>query len=89
MENVINAEVNEITEERTSVQIVHSIGIAESLCADYQFFKDLISVRKDKFNEKRRVWFFRRSEEFDTAFNQLVSEAKERNATRFAENEEE
>lgn len=76
--NIINETIiKEMNEEMPPIQLVKSIRIAESLCADYPFFKDLLSIRKDKFNEKRKVWFFRRSEEFDDAFDLLVNIAKE------------
>ncbi len=66
-----------MNEEKSAYQIVSSIRIATSLVVDYPFFKDLMSIEKNKADPSRRVWFFRRSEEFDKAFNELVEQSRQ------------
>ncbi len=58
----------------TPIQVVRSMRIARKLCKDY--FANLYRIDKDKDNPDRRVWFFRRSEEFDAAFKQYIEDSK-------------
>lgn len=74
VENVTVKPNEKINDERPPVQVVKSIGIAHVLTE--HFFNDLLSIRNDKFNEGRSVWFFRRSKEFDNEFNSLIEQHK-------------
>lgn len=62
-------------QNNNGVQAVFSFKIAESLCADYPYFRSLIAVEKNNKDPSKRVWFFRRSEEFDKDFEELKEEA--------------
>ncbi|MDF1496326.1 hypothetical protein [Caproiciproducens sp. CPB-2] len=75
-----------MNEETSTYQIVSSIRIATSLVADYPFFKDLMSIERNKSDTSRRVWFFRRSPEFDKVFNELVEESRQYKKQRLIEN---
>jgi len=63
------------SKEKSLVQIVFSMQIAESLCADYEFFRQLISIEKSHKYPTKRVWVFRRSPAFDEAFEQLKADS--------------
>lgn len=72
--------------KKEEIQLVKSMYIAEQLCTRYSYFRDLIGVCKHKRTETRRVWFFKRSEEFDKDFAYLVEEAKKRHENKENEN---
>lgn len=66
--------VEKFTTKNPDIQVVKSMGIAHALTENY--FSDLISIRKDKLNNERKVWFFRRSETFDRDFIELMEQHK-------------
>ena len=73
-------------EKSTTYQIVNSIRVATALVVDYPFFKDLMSIERNREDQTRRVWFFRRSPEFDKVFNELVEESKKYKKQRLIDN---
>lgn len=62
-------------DDQNNYQAVYSIKMATALVADYPYFTNLVSIRKNHRNPKHRVWLFRRSKEFDEVFEQLKAEA--------------
>ena len=84
MENFKNIQE---TDKNIPLQIVKSRTIAECLCVDYGFFKQLINIHVDKFNPKRKVWVFRCNDDFSTAFKLLTKEANDRYAAKKSNNE--
>ena len=57
-------------------RVVFSFPIAESLCADYPHFRDLVKIEQSNKYPKRQVWIFKRSEQFDKNFEELVQESR-------------
>lgn len=64
-----------MSEKQCNLQVVNSIKIAESLCADYPYFRSLVAVEHNHKDVNKRIWLFRRSEEFDKHFAELKAEA--------------
>lgn len=67
---------------KNNIQVVYSIRLAESLCADYPYFRSLVAVEHAHKDPNKRVWVFRRSEEFDKDFAELKAEAIQAKKTR-------
>ena len=63
------------SDDQNNYQAVYSLRMATELCADYPFFTNLITIRKNHKYPNRRVWFFKRTAEFDEVFEQLKAEA--------------
>lgn len=60
---------------QNNCQAVYSINMATSLVADFPYFADLVSIRKNHKYPNRRVWLFKRSPEFDQVFEELKNES--------------
>ena len=64
---------------------VFSMQLAESLCFDYGYFKDLVRIEKNKNRQDRRVYLFKYSQGLQDAIDKEVAMYRKAKANRAKE----
>ena len=55
-------------------QTVYNLLIAESLCADYPFFRDLVRIEQNRRHPSQQVYIFKNSVALQEALRKLIAE---------------
>lgn len=81
------SEINQTQETQTldncntnKVKQIYSFRVAEILCSDYSYFRNLITTIKkpDKFNpsQKKKVWLFHSTPEFEIDLKEVIDQVR-------------
>lgn len=78
----------EPVKEKPSVIYVRSFKIAQSLCVDYNYFGNLVSIERDTNNPKSKSYVFKNLGDIEKDFNNLIDEVRKSKAEKFKQNKE-
>lgn len=81
----IEKEYKAQSKSKQEVINVFSMQLAESLCFDYGYFKDLVRIDRNKNRQDRKVYLFKYSQELQDAIDKEVSMYRKAKANRAKE----
>ena len=88
MENDSAVETENSMEKESNTIAVYSRNIAQSLVIDFNYFFNLIAIKKNPKYPNRRIWIFYKSGNLENDFNKLVDDARKLRAEREKEKKE-